>query len=88
VVEALTQLAPRRDRQRADDFVTANHHDLVHHVDDDANMIGYDPHDVADIRPRVAAGQIEEAVLLGEFRDLRFGVFEDQAVAFEAAAGI
>ena len=36
----------------------------------------------------VAAGEIEKAVLLGELRDAGRGVFEDQAVAVEAAAGI
>ena len=82
---ALSQLPPRRDRQRADDLLAAHHHHLVHHVDDDADVVGHDPHDVADDRPRVAAGEIEKAVLLGKARDLGFGMFEDQAVAVEPA---
>ena len=82
------QLPSRRDRQHADDLVAAHHHHLVHHVDDDADMVRHDAHDVADIRPRVAAGEIEEAVLLGEFRDLGFGMLEDQAMAVEPAAGV
>lgn len=48
-------------------------------------MIWHDPHDVADVRPGVAAGEVEEAVLLGEACDLRFGVLQDEAVAVEAA---
>ena len=84
----LPQLPPRRDRQHADDLVAAHHHHLVHHVDDDADVVGHDAHDVADIGAGVAAGEIEKAVLLGEARDLGFGMFEDQAVAVEAAAGI
>ena len=51
-------------------------------------MVRHDPHDVADIGPGVAAGEIEKAVLLGEARDLGFGMLEDQAVAFEPAAGV
>ena len=77
-----------RDRQHADDLVAAHHHHLVHHVDDDADVVGHDAHDVADVGPRVAAREIEEAVLLGEARDLRLGMFEDQAVTVEPAAGV
>src|SRR5260221_1380930 len=71
------QLPPRRDRQGADDLVTADHHHLVHHVDDDADMIGHDPDDVTDDGPRVAAREIEQAMLIGEARDLGLGVFQD-----------
>ena len=60
----------------------------VHHVDDDADMVRHDAHDVADIGPVVAAGEIEKAMLLGEARDPRLRIFEDQAVTVEAAAGI
>src|SRR5882757_7691076 len=84
----LPQLPPRGDRQGADDLVAAYHHHFVHHVDDDADMIGDDPHDVADNGPGVAAGQIEKAVLFGETGDLGFRVFQNQAVAVEAAAGV
>src|SRR5260221_9431734 len=71
------QLPPRRDRQGADDLVTTHHHHFVHHVDDDADMIGYDPHDIADNRPRVAAGEVEKTVLLGEAGDPGFGVLQN-----------
>src|SRR5262245_39494794 len=81
----LPQLPACRDWQHADDLIAANHHDLVHQVDDDADVIGHDPHHVADIRPGVAAREVEEAVLLGETRDPRFRMFEDQAVTVEPA---
>src|SRR5690349_17916817 len=80
----LPQLPPCPHRKHADDFVAAHHHHLVHHVDDDAHVIGDDAHDIADIGARVAAGKVEETVLFGEFGDLRLGMFEDQAMAFEA----
>jgi hypothetical protein len=51
----LPQLASRRDRQRADDLVAAHHYDLIHHVDDDADVVRHDAHDVADIGAGVAA---------------------------------
>jgi hypothetical protein len=70
---ASTQFAPCRDLQRADDLVSPHHHHLIHHVDDDADMIRDDPHDVADIGAGVAAGEIEEAVLLGKARDFCSG---------------
>src|SRR5437763_5165637 len=60
--EPLPQFPPCRDRQRAHDLLAAHHHDLVHHVDDDAHVVGHDPHDVADPGPGVAAGEVEEAV--------------------------
>ena len=63
-----TSTSPCRDRQRADDFFAAQHHHFVHHVDD-ANVIGNDPDDVADIGAGVAAGEVERAVLLGKARD-------------------
>ena len=85
---ALPQLPPRRHRQHPHDLLTAHHHHFVHHVDDDADMIGHDPHDVADDGPRVAAGEIEEAVLLGETCNLRLGMFENEPVAVEPATGI
>ena len=47
--ERSPQLPPRRDRQHADDLVAAHHHYFVHHVDDDADMVGHDADDVADI---------------------------------------
>src|SRR5580704_19491447 len=77
----LPQLPPRRHRQRADDLLATHHHHLVHHVDDDANVIWHDADDVADIGPGVAAGEIEEAVFLGEARDLRLWMLQDQPVA-------
>ena len=86
--DGVTAIPPRRDRQHADDFVAAHHHHFVHHVDDDADVVGHDPHDIADIGPGVAAREVEKAVLLGKARDLRLGMFEDQAVAVEAAAGV
>ncbi len=79
----LPQLPPRRHRQRPQNLVAAHHHHFVHHVDDDADMVGHDPHDIADIRACVAAGEVEKTMLLGKARDLGFGMFEDQAVAFE-----
>lgn len=51
-------------------------------------MIGNDPHDVADVRARVAAGEVEEAVLFGKARDLGFWVLQDQAVAVEPAVSV
>src|SRR5882672_12090939 len=84
----LPQLPARRHRQRADDLVAAHHHHLVHHVDDDADMVGNDPDDIADDRPRVAAGQIEKAVLFRKARDLRLRMFQNQPVTLEPAAGI
>src|SRR6202171_4456653 len=82
------QLPSRRDRQRADDLVAAHHHYLVHHVDDHADMVRYDPHDVTDIGTGVAAREIKKAVFLGKARDFGLGMFEDQAMAVEPAAGI
>ena len=87
-VASLSQLPPSRDRQRAQNLVAAHHHHFVHHVDDDADMVGNDPHDVADDRPCVAAGQIEKAVLLRKARDLRLRMLQNQPVAFKPAAGI
>src|SRR6202171_4079462 len=77
------QLPSCRDRQRADDLVAAHHHYLVHHVDDDADMVRHDPHDVADTGTGVAAREIKKAVLLGKARDFGFWMFEDQAMAVE-----
>src|SRR5258708_38065011 len=85
---SLPQLPPCRDRQRTYDFLAAHHHHFVHHVDDDTDMVGHDAHDVADIRPCVAAREIEEAMLFREAHDLGFGMFEDQAVAVQPAAGV
>ena len=51
-------------------------------------MVGHDPHDVADDRSRIAAGEIEKAVLFRKARDLGFGVLQDQSVAIEPAAGV
>src|ERR1700744_3579159 len=82
---SLSQLPPRRHRQRADDLVAAHHHHLVHHVDDDADMVGHDAHDIADIGAGVAAGKVKEAVFLGEAGDPRFWMFEDQPMTIEAA---
>src|SRR5437016_14507672 len=86
--EKSAQFPPRRDRQRANDFLAAHHHHLVHHVDDHADMVRYDPHHVPYIGPGIAASEIEEAVFLGETRNFGFGVFEDQTVSVEPAAGI
>src|SRR5580704_6825904 len=82
------QLPPRSDRQHAHDFLTAYHHHFVHHVDDDADMVRHDAHDVADIGAGVAAGEVEKTVLLGEARDPCLRVLEDQPVSVEAATGI
>jgi hypothetical protein len=51
-------------------------------------MVRYNPHDIADIGPGVAACKIEKTVLLGKARDPGFWMFKDQAVAVEAAAGV
>src|SRR5258707_8780904 len=60
------ELPPCRDRQRADDLVAAHHHHLVHHVDDHADVVRHDPHDIANIGAGVAAGQVEKTVLFGK----------------------
>ena len=75
------QLPPRRDRQRPDDLVAADHHHLVHHVDDHADVVRHDPHHVADIGAGVAARKIEKAVFFGKARDFRLGMFENEAIA-------
>jgi len=49
---ASPQLASRRDRQRADDLLAAHHHHLVHHVDDHADVVRHDPHDIANVSSR------------------------------------
>src|ERR1700726_453993 len=81
----LPQLPPCRDRQHADDLLAAHHHHLVHHVDDDADVVGHDPHDIADLRPGVAAGEIEKTVFFGKARDLGLGMLEDETVSIEPA---
>src|SRR5438045_5996077 len=86
--DASAQLPPRRHWQDADDLLAPHHHHFVHHVDDDADMVRHDPHDVADDGPRVAAGEIEEAVFFRKARDLGFGMLEDQPVTLQPAAGV
>jgi hypothetical protein len=49
----------------------------VDHIDHDADVIGNDAHDLTDLGPSVAAGQIEKAVLLGEGADLGLWVLDD-----------
>jgi hypothetical protein len=51
-------------------------------------MIGHDAYDVADDRSRVAAGQVEKAVLFGKARDPRLGVLENESKPVQSAAGI
>src|SRR3954451_22909069 len=84
----LAQFAARWDRQSPDDLLAPHHHELVHHVDDDADMVRHDPHDTAHIRSGVATGEIEETVLFRKARDLCLGVLEDQSVAVDPSAGI
>src|SRR5262249_37473422 len=82
---SLAQLAPCRHRKRADDLIAPHHHHLVPHVYDDPDAIR---HDCADIWPGVAPGETKDPVFFRKSRDPRFGMFEDQAVAVESAAGV
>ena len=51
-------------------------------------MVRHDAHDFTDLGPRVAAREIEEAVLLREGMDFGLGVFEDQPEAIVERAGV
>ena len=44
--------------QHIDDIVAAHGDKLVEHVHRDADMVWYDPHDIADTRRRLAGGQV------------------------------
>ena len=74
-----------RDRQDIDKAVAANGDKLVEHVYRDADMVWYDPHDIADSGWRLAAGQVEETVFFGHLVDACFGVFADQAEPVQPA---
>src|SRR3982074_3354279 len=84
----LPQLPACRYLQRADDLPAAHPPDLCRHVDDNAAMVRHNSHDVTHIGARVAARQVEKTMLLGETRDLCLGVFKDQPVTVESAAGV
>ena len=51
-------------------------------------MVRHDPHDIADIGAGVASREVEETVLFCKACDLGFGMFQDQAVAFEPIRAI
>ena len=46
------------DRQHIDNVVAAHGDKLVEHVHSNADMVWHDPHDIADTRRRLAAGQV------------------------------
>src|SRR5713226_2589032 len=66
----------RRDWPDDLDFIAAHAVDLVHHVADDAGMVRNDADHFADLRPRLRAGEVEHAVLLGEIGDHRLRILD------------
>src|SRR6185295_4256757 len=64
-IAASGQPAARRHRQHIDDLTAAHGDQPIDHVDDHAHVVGDDANDLAHLGPRIAAGEIEEAMLLG-----------------------
>src|SRR5204863_5966445 len=74
-------LAARGHRPHGLDLAVAHAVDLVDHVAHHAAVVRYHRHDLADLRPRAAPGEIHHAVLLGQVHDRRLRVLEQVAVA-------
>src|SRR5687767_10321311 len=75
------QPAARRDRQLTDDLASPHRNEAIDHIDDHADMVRDDAHDVADLGAVVARRKVQETVLFRKARDLRLRMLEDEAVA-------
>jgi len=80
------QEASRRYGEGAKNLLTADHDQLIHHIDDNANVVWHHAHDFSDFWLWFAVGKVKETVLFCEFMDPRVGVFEDVAVTIQTPA--
>src|SRR5690606_33255153 len=74
---ASDQLATGGDRPFDLHVLPADAVDLVMHVDADAAMVGDDVDHLADLRPLLGAGEIEDAMLLRQVGDDGAGILDD-----------
>src|SRR5882762_10812692 len=77
----LSYLAARRDRPGDLDRAVPDAVDLVHHVGDDAAMIGHHVDDVTHLRALGAGGEVDGAVLFREARHGSLGILHHVSVA-------